>query len=223
MGACCEAVSGDGDDDGGAGTTAPSGTNPTAGPGDATGANSAAGQPGAACPACAAAAAAAEALAAIAGGPGRPRPERLGPTWTLGNGPGTGPLAACEAAWLTCDATITRLVLDPASRPLDLGRTTRTIPAHLRRALDARDGGCVIPGCDRPPGWCEAHHITHWADGGNTALDNLALTCSKHHHELHLGHWHISIDDGLPHARHIPAHRRKAHRERQHQTHPAAA
>ncbi|MFM2437350.1 MAG: putative nucleic acid binding and endonuclease domain, partial [Actinomycetota bacterium] len=133
------------------------------------------------CSACAAAAAAGDALSAVATGPGKPRPERLGTTWAVGNGPGVGTLAACEAAWLTCDAQITRLVLDPESRPLNLGRATRTIPTHLRRALDARDGGCIIPGCDRPPGWCEAHHVTHWADGGNTDIANLALTCAKHH------------------------------------------
>jgi hypothetical protein len=48
---------------------------------------------------------------------------------------------------------------------LELGRATRTIPPALRRALAARDGGCVAPGCDRPPAWTDAHHLEHWAAG----------------------------------------------------------
>jgi len=102
--------------------------------------------------------------------------------------------------WLSCDADITRLVSAPDSQPLDVGRTTRTIPPWLRTALNHRDHGCIIPGCDRPPAWCEAHHITHWADGGHTSLPNLALLCSRHHHELHLGHWNITPTPTGPHA-----------------------
>ena len=60
---------------------------------------------------------------------------------------------------------------------LELGRTTRTIPPGLRRALAARDGGCAAPGCDRPPAWTDAHHLQHWADGGPTDLSNLVLLC----------------------------------------------
>ena len=153
-----------------------------------------------------------EALAA-----GRPDPHMA--TWAVGNGPGHGHLAPCQLRWATCDGEITRLILDPDSRPLDIGRATRTIPAHLRHALNARDRGCVIPGCDRPPGWCHAHHIQHWADGGATAIDNLALLCARHHTELHLGHWHITITDRLPMVTHIPAgqrhHNRTHHRRRQ--------
>ena len=59
--------------------------------------------------------------------------------------------------------------------------STRTIPSALRRALVVRDGGCSFPGCDRPPGWCDAHHRVHWADGGETRLDNLVLLCRRHH------------------------------------------
>lgn len=142
-------------------------------------------------------------------------------TWAVGNGPGTAHLPSALAAWACCDGEITRLVLDAKSRPLDLGRSQRVVPAALRRALDVRDGGCVIPGCDRPPGWCEAHHVQHWADGGSTAIHNLALICSKHHHELHLGHWHLVMRHDLPVATHIPRHERPHHRRRHRQ--PQAA
>ena len=54
--------------------------------------------------------------------------------------------------------------------PLSVGRTTRTVPAHIRTALHLRDRGCRFPGCDRLPAWTEGHHIIHWADGGPTKL-----------------------------------------------------
>jgi hypothetical protein len=97
-----------------------------------------------------------------------------------------GPLSVATLRRIACDARISRVITDGRSQPLDVGRTTRTVTAALWRALVARDGGCTHPGCDRPPGWCEAHHIKHWADGGTTTLDNLKLVCSRHHREEHL-------------------------------------
>ncbi len=84
---------------------------------------------------------------------------------------------------LACDAAISRVVTSGASRILDVGRTTRTVPSAIRTALVVRDGGCTWDGCDRPARWCDAHHIRHWADGGTTSLDNLTLLC-RHHHRL---------------------------------------
>ncbi|WP_462417973.1 HNH endonuclease signature motif containing protein [Kytococcus sp. Marseille-QA3725] len=37
----------------------------------------------------------------------------------------------------------------------------------------------------RSTGWCHAHHIRHWADGGATDLANLALLCQRHHTVVH--------------------------------------
>ena len=138
-----------------------------------------------------------------------------GATWAVGNGPGTGTFAPALARYASCDGEITRLVVAPASRPLDLGRTRRVVPLSLRRALEIRDRGCIIPGCDRPAGWCHAHHIQHWADGGETDLSNLALICQHHHTELHLGHWHIDMNNGTPKATHIPPHQRARYRRNQ--------
>ena len=84
-----------------------------------------------------------------------------------------------------CDAGIVRIVIGSDSQPIDVGRRTRTIPPALRRALDERDGGCVWPGCCAPVSWCDAHHIIHWADGGDTNLDNTQLLCRKHHTRTH--------------------------------------
>lgn len=138
-------------------------------------------------------------------------------SWAVGNGPGQGFLASCQAEWLTCDGEITRLIVDPESRPLDVGRTARVVSASIRRALVERDAGCVIPGCDRPVGWCEAHHLQHWAQGGLTAVSNMVLLCSRHHHELHLGHWRISLVEGKADVHYVPEGRRSAERrERRH-------
>lgn len=129
--------------------------------------------------------------------------EQATASWASGNTSGGGILAPCEVAWLTCDGEVTRLVTGSDSRPLDVGRATRAIPPWIRTALINRDGGCVVPGCDLPAGWCEAHHVRHWSDGGLTSAANLALICSRHHHELHLGHWHITMVDGLPKVTHV--------------------
>jgi len=68
---------------------------------------------------------------------------------------------------------------------LAAGRSTRLVTPGQRAALNARDRGCVLPGCDRPPEWCEAHHLIEWIDGGPTDLDNLVLVCRRHHTMLH--------------------------------------
>ena len=99
---------------------------------------------------------------------------------------------------IACDANIIPVVLGTAGQPLDIGRSTRIVPLGLRRAVVARDGGCAFPGCDRPPSWCDAHHITHWADGGETSLRNLVLLCGHHHECMHGGHWTIEMIDEKP-------------------------
>jgi HNH endonuclease len=85
------------------------------------------------------------------------------------------------------DCNAHRVITDAQSMPLDIGRAARTVPIAIWRALVARDRHCTAPGCDQPPGWCEAHHITHWQDGGPTALHNLKLLCWRHHRDHHEG------------------------------------
>ncbi|MEU7849507.1 HNH endonuclease signature motif containing protein [Micromonospora parva] len=100
---------------------------------------------------------------------------------------------------LACDSTILPAVLGSTSQVLDLGRQRRLITGPLRRALVLRDHGCAFPGCDRPPRWCHAHHIHHWADGGTTNLDNAVLLCGHHHRHLHHSDWTVRLaDDGHP-------------------------
>jgi hypothetical protein len=100
---------------------------------------------------------------------------------------------------IACDAGVSRVITDPASVPLDVGRETRTVTVGQWGALVVRDRGCAFPGCIRPPEWCIAHHILHWADGGPTDLDNLVLLCGFHHRRVHHQGWDIRIAaDGHP-------------------------
>ncbi|HWN83587.1 MAG TPA: DUF222 domain-containing protein, partial [Vicinamibacterales bacterium] len=86
---------------------------------------------------------------------------------------------------LACDASVVVIEEGPEGSALDVGRKTRSIPPAIRRALNARDGRCRFPGCTARH--CDAHHITHWADGGGTSLDNLLLLCRRHHRLAHEG------------------------------------
>jgi hypothetical protein len=104
-------------------------------------------------------------------------------------------LSAATARRLACDAQILPIVLGGQSQILDVGRSRRLAAGALRRALVARDRGCTFPGCDRPPRWCAGHHLKHWADGGPTNLDNLALLCGEHHRLIHDGDWQTRLGD----------------------------
>src|SRR5262249_32507061 len=73
---------------------------------------------------------------------------------------------------LCCDGSLVPIIEDEQGNAIHVGRKTRAIPPALRRALDARDGGCRFPGCTNSR-FVDAHHVVHWADGGETNLDNL--------------------------------------------------
>ena len=98
-----------------------------------------------------------------------------------------GRIAPEDARRIACDASINRVITAGATTPIEIGRRTPVVPAALRRAVVVRDRGCRFPGCDRPAGWCDAHHVVHWADGGSTALRNLVLLCRPHHRMVHEG------------------------------------
>jgi hypothetical protein len=87
---------------------------------------------------------------------------------------------------LACDAAVVRWHEDANGEPLSIGRKSRTIPPAIRRALHKRDGGCRFPGCSCRR-FVDAHHIEHWADGGETSMDNLVLMCRRHHRLVHEG------------------------------------
>lgn len=109
-------------------------------------------------------------------------------------------VSAGQARRLACSHGIIPQVLSGASLPLDLGRSQRLFSATQRKALAQRDRGCAFPGCDRPPGWCESHHIVPFGRGGTTDLTNGVMLCSRHHHMVHDDRWSIRIHprSGLP-------------------------
>ncbi len=90
---------------------------------------------------------------------------------------------------VACDAGLVRLTRARDGSVLNVGRRTRTISPALRRALDARDRGCRFPGCGGR--FTEAHHVVHWADGGDTSLENTLLLCRYHHRLVHEDSWNI--------------------------------
>jgi len=116
-----------------------------------------------------------------------------------------GPVHPESVRRLVCDASISRVVTRGGSEPLDVGRRTAVVPVPMRRAVIVRDRHCRFPGCDRPPPWCDAHHVKHWADGGTTSVNNLILMCRRHHRLVHEGGFEIEIRGGLAHI-----HRREA-------------
>ena len=118
------------------------------------------------------------------------------------------PVAVETARRLGCDGALVGVVQGDKGEPLAVGRRTRAVPAAIRRALRVRDGGCRFPGCDRSR-FTHAHHIRHWADGGETNLDNLVTLCSQHHRLVHEGGYGVRMRDGeieftRPDGREIP-------------------
>jgi hypothetical protein len=95
-------------------------------------------------------------------------------------------LAVQTVRRLACDASLLRVLENEHGEPLDVGRKTRSIPPAIRRALRTRDAGCRFPGCTHQR-YVDAHHIEHWADGGETKLSNLVTLCRLHHRLVHEG------------------------------------
>jgi hypothetical protein len=116
-----------------------------------------------------------------------------------------GVVSAARARWIACDANVSRIVLGPEGQPLNLGRTARLVPPHLRTAVVERDGACVFAGCGAPHHWCDVHHLLEWIFDGETSLENSGLLCERHHTKVHHGfrverdsggRWHTYRPDG---------------------------
>ncbi len=85
---------------------------------------------------------------------------------------------------LACDCSVVAVIENERGEPLNVGRKTRSIPPALRRALNARDRGCRFPGCTHTR-YVDAHHVRHWAHGGETRACNLVTLCRFHHRKVH--------------------------------------
>jgi hypothetical protein len=95
-----------------------------------------------------------------------------------------GCVSAETSRRMACDCSVVHWHENQKGEPLNIGRKTRIIPPAIRRALQRRDGGCRFPGCTCSR-FVDAHHIMHWADGGETSMENLVLLCRRHHRLVH--------------------------------------
>ena len=154
---------------------------------------------------------------------GRSLDDRVGRGFIEGQ---TEPVSIATVERHACTAGTVRLTVDGdpenAGQPLNLGRERRLFSRAQRLALAARDGGCRWPGCERPPSWCEAHHIDHWQrDGGRTDVADGILLCRHHHLLAHNNGWEITRagpryllvppDAGLDEALDMPSASRALH------------
>ncbi len=111
---------------------------------------------------------------------------------------------------MACDCSVVHWQDTTEGEPLSVGRKTRSIPPAIRRALKRRDGGCRFPGCSCSR-FVDAHHIHHWADGGETSMANLVLLCKRHHRLVHEEGFGLNRDTGgainfsLPDGKVIPS------------------
>ena len=113
---------------------------------------------------------------------------RVGAATVVGSTQGGSLIAPETVRRLACDANVIPTVLGGRGEILDLGRSTRLATPGQLAALWLRDAGCSFPGCTTPAHWCDAHHLVHWADGGTSDLNNLALLCGRHHSVVHRDH-----------------------------------
>ncbi|RFA09690.1 hypothetical protein B7R54_11045 [Subtercola boreus] len=115
----------------------------------------------------------------------------------------TAPVPYSTVEALLCHGDVITTLFGEHGQVLQHGKTRRLFTAAQNRALAARDGGCVWPGCDAPPSWCESHHVDGWQSdthpGGFTDIDNGALLCHFHHTNVHKTHWTLTIRNGTPH------------------------
>ena len=126
--------------------------------------------------------------------------------------PGSGPIPPEVLQRLLCDAELTGILFHKG-QPLHHGATVRTATKAQRRALIARDRGCV--GCGAPPKWCEAHHTIPFSLSRRTTINELALVCWRCHQNIHNHNWQITNRNGAltlhpPH----PNHRQPNHTQR---------
>lgn len=134
---------------------------------------------------------------------GAPRAPVSGLVWpaAAGRDAGTSPPPALPATPAMRIAALAASLFD-VRMPLAVGRTARTATPAQRRALAARDRGCIIPGCTIPAEACQTHHLVEWADGGMTDADNCVLLCWAHHRQVDLRMWRITptLASDPPHA-----------------------
>jgi hypothetical protein len=100
------------------------------------------------------------------------------------------PVSVSTAERMICNTGVVPVLFD-RGQTIDVGRDQRLFTSRQRIALAARDGGCRFPGCDRPPSWCEAHHIVPWSHSSKTEVRDGILLCRHHHMLVHDNGWQV--------------------------------
>jgi hypothetical protein len=108
------------------------------------------------------------------------------------------PIAAETALEAACDGGIRLHIRGDHGEILYEGARQRYFTPAQRRSIAVRDGGCLGRNCTAPPSWCHAHHVIPWHEGGPTDVNNGALLCSFHHHQLHAGAFQLRMNHGIP-------------------------
>ena len=123
----------------------------------------------------------------------------------LANGTGTGttgtenPVPISELVRNGLNGAVFFELISQKAKTMQVVTENRFANAKQIAVLTARDQGCTFPGCDAPPGWCDAHHIVEWAQEGRTDVNNMTLSCSAHHHLLDRSDWEtVMLKDGRP-------------------------
>ncbi|MCF2587339.1 DUF222 domain-containing protein [Brevibacterium sp. UCMA 11752] len=123
----------------------------------------------------------------------------------LANGTGAGvtgtenPVPISELVRHGLNGAVFFDLISDKAKTMQVVTENRFANAKQIAVLTARDQGCTFPGCDAPPGWCDAHHIVEWAQDGKTDVNNMMLSCSAHHHLLDRSEWEtVMLKDGRP-------------------------
>ncbi len=123
---------------------------------------------------------------------------QAGVAWLHGHDGIPVPVTAATVRHSICAGATQKVLIDNDGRILGISSPTRIFTPHQRRAIAARDGGCIIPGCTVPATWCEVHHVTPWAEGGPTTTDNGVLLYWWHHRSIEVSGWHVRMVRGKP-------------------------
>ncbi|MFT2817574.1 DUF222 domain-containing protein [Leifsonia sp. A12D58] len=114
------------------------------------------------------------------------------------------PVSMRTVKQMICAGGFQEIVLGGNNEVLELGHEERFFNRRQRRAMAARDGGCVIPGCTAPPAWTEGHHVIPWAINQKTDISNGVLLCWYHHHSIETSGWKLRMVNGAPQVKAPP-------------------
>ncbi|MFP7833413.1 DUF222 domain-containing protein [Marisediminicola sp. LYQ134] len=117
---------------------------------------------------------------------------RTGPGFIEGR---TDTVSAPTIERAICNTGVISVGFDRDGQCVNVGRDRRLFTERQRIGLTVRDGGCRFPGCERPPSYCEAHHINPWAGvEGRTDIADGILLCRRHHLLIHDNRWQVHRD-----------------------------